>query len=154
MRKILLYILFLSAALILPQKDVDVGKLIPVELIQLDRKENLIVLSTDAGISGIGESVEAAAENMHDTTAGVVFLDTADFLVVAESAKQDIETIKEYLKPSVRLCALNAGVDLKEAAAFLGVHKPHCRLRDWEDGLELELLTNENGRLILKNEKI
>lgn len=153
MKRILFYILLLSATVVMPQKGTDVGKLIPIEVVQLDREGESVVLSTDVGTTGFGTTVEAAAENMHATTAGIVFLDTADFLLVTESARQDVETMKEYLKPSVRLCTLDEAVDLKEAASFLGVHKPQHCLREWEDGLETELITKENGRLILKNEK-
>ena len=97
MKKILLYILLLGAALIIPVEGTDVGKLLPVELVQLDKMGDTVVISTDAGATGTGETVKAAIRDMEKTAAGIVFLDTADYLLVTESAMEEVESITEHL---------------------------------------------------------
>ena len=150
MKKILLYILLLGAALILPVEGTDVGKLLPVELVQLDKMGDTVVVYTDVGATGTGETVEAAIRDMGRTTAGIVFLDTADYLLVTESAMEEVESIKEHLKPSVRVCIQHVEMNLKDAAAYLSVHKPEHQLRSCQDPQSLQILTEENGKVILK----
>ena len=150
MKKLLLYMLLLGAALVLPLEGTDVGKLLPVELVQLDKIGEMVVISTDVGATGTGETVEAAIHDMGRTTAGIVFLDTADYLLVKESAMPEVESIKEHLKPSVRVCIQHVEMNLKDAAAYLSVHKPECQLRSNQGGQKLQMLTEENGKVILK----
>lgn len=150
MKKILLYILLLGAALILPLEGTDVGKLLPVELVQLDKVGDTVVVSTDVGAAGVGDTVEAAIHDMGRTTAGIVFLDTADYLLVTESAMEEVEDIGKHLKRSVRICKQNAELNLKDAAAYLSVHKPECKLRSYQGAQTLQMLTEENGKVILK----
>lgn len=150
MKKILLYILLLGAALILPVEGTDVGKLLPVELVQLDKMGDTVVISTDAGATGTGETVKAAIRDMEKTAAGIVFLDTADYLLVTESAMEEVESIKEHLKPSVRVCIQHVEMNLKDAAAYLSVHRPEHRLRSCQDPQSLQILTEESGKVILK----
>ena len=150
MKEILLYILLLGAALILPVEGTDVGKLLPVELVQLDKMGDTVVISTDAGATGTGETVKAAIRDMEKTAAGIVFLDTADYLLVTESAMEEVESIKEHLKPSVRVCIQHVEMNLKDAAAYLSVHRPEHQLRSCQDPQSLQILTEENGKVILK----
>ena len=150
MKEILLYILLLGAALILPLEGTDVGKLLPVELVQLDKMGDTVVISTDAGATGTGETVKAAIRDMEKTAAGIVFLDTADYLLVTESAVEEVESIKEYLKPSVRVCIQHVEMNLKEAAAYLSVHRPEHQLRSCQDPQSLQILMEESGKVILK----
>ena len=154
MKKILLYILLLTAVVVIPQQGTDVGKLLPVELVWLDRVEDQVLVSTDVGAGGIGPTVKDAIENMKETTAGEIFLDTADFLLVTERGQEELASIKELLKPSVRVCVANSEMDLKDAASYLAVHKPLVRLRQCSSLKELPILAEENGKIILKeNEK-
>ena len=150
MKKLLLYILLLGAALILPVEGTDVGKLLPVELVQLDKMGDTVVISTDAGATGTGETVKAAIRDMEKTAAGIVFLDTADYLLVTESAMEEVESIKEHLKPSVRVCIQHVEMNLKDAAAYLSVHRPEHQLRSCQDPQSLQILTEESGKVILK----
>ena len=150
MKKILLYMLLLGAALVLPLEGSDVGSLLPVELVQLDKMGDSVVISTDAGTTGTGETVKTAIRDMEKTAVGIVFLDTADYLLVKESAMPEVESIKEHLKPSVRVCIQHVEMNLKDAAAYLSVHKPECQLRSNQGGQKLQMLTEENGKVILK----
>ena len=149
MKRIVVYVAALIAALVVPLKGTDIGKLQPVALVQLYKEGETIFIVTDTGDSGIGDTVEAAFENLEETTSGIVFLDTADFLLVSKSATDAINTLGVYLKPSVRICYAEPDVDPVEAAKYLAVHKPMVRLKDSENHNNADVLSRENGRLIM-----
>lgn len=149
MKRIVVYIAALLAALVVPLKGTDIGKLQPVALVQLYKEGETVIIVTDTGDSGIGDTVEAAFENLEETTSGIVFLDTADFLLVSKSATDAIDTLGVYLKPSVRICYAEQDIDPVEAAKYLAVHKPMVRLKDGENHDNADVLSRENGRLIM-----
>lgn len=150
MKRIALYIAALAVALLIPTKGTDIGKLQPVELASIDLEEGWIVLRTDTGDSGIGQSVEEALQNLKDTTAGIVFLDTADYLLTTPEASETAKKLTPYLKGSVRICAVEGNVDLEEAAEYLSVHPPKVILKDFLEVSELQFLQVQNDRLILQ----
>ena len=73
MKRIMVYIAALAASLLLPMRGMDVGKLQPVGLIQLYIEDETVFIVTDTGDSGCGKTVEAAFENLEQTTSGVIF---------------------------------------------------------------------------------
>ena len=150
MKKLVLYFLLLGAALLLPTEGTDVGKLLPVEVVQLNMEGDRVVIATDVGATGSGLTIYEAVENMNDTTGSVVFLDTADFLLIAATARTEAVALKEYLKGNVRVCGVDAGIELKNAAKFLAVHKPKLRLRDYQGVWPTETLAAEGIKMMLK----
>ncbi|MBR4291462.1 MAG: hypothetical protein IKT52_12620 [Oscillospiraceae bacterium] len=150
MKKIVLYVLLLGATLLFPVQGEDVGKLLPVEVVQIYKEEDRVVIATDVGASGTGATVKEAIENLKATSAGIIFLDTADYLLFDESAKEEIGQLETYLKRSVRVSASDGEIDLHEAAAFLAVHQPAARLKSYKEHNKTEILTKEAGRMILK----
>ena len=150
MRKIVIYILLLAAALLLPVDGTDVGKLVPVEVVHLYKEGGALVLSTDLGETGVGATVREAVSNLKETTAGIIFLDTANYLIVDKAAEQEVLQMQEYLKSSVRVCVCDGKMDLDGTAAFLNVHRPSVKLKAYNAAETTQLLTKENGRLILK----
>ena len=150
MKKIIWYCLLLGAAFLVPVQGTDVGKLLPVELIQIYKEADTVVIATDAGPTGSGTTVDEAVADMKATASGIVFLDTADHLLVKDLTEEEIDALEKYLKPSVRVCAQIGQIDPEEASAFLRVHKPKRQLKDWEEGNRAQVLTVENGRMILK----
>lgn len=152
MKKILIYVLLLSVVLLLPMQGTDVGKLHPVELVYVYKEAETVKIITDTGDMGEGATAKKAIDDLKATTAGIVFLDTADYLLINENSKEVIEKIKPKLKPSVRVCVLHIDADLTEAAEFLSVHKPQLRLKDTGENSDMEILTIENGRFVLKKD--
>lgn len=149
MKRLVFYLTVLGAALLVPLRGTDVGKLQPVGLVQLYKEGDAVFVVTDTGDSGWGHTVEAAFENLKQTTAGVVFLDTADFLLVSKDAVNEIRGLERYLKKSVRVCFGEADIDPAEAAEYLNVHRPSVRLREGNRVWSAQSLTYENGRLIM-----
>lgn len=150
MKRIVIYIALLGASLLLPLKGEDVGKLLPVELVQLYKDGNTVIIATDTGDFGRGETVEAALENLKTTTAGLIFLDTADYLLISEDGMSEAAELKGYLKPTVRICRTEEKIDLLEAAEYLSIHKPTTRIKAYKGGELPEKLVKEDGRLRLK----
>ena len=150
MRKIAIYILLLGAASIIPRNGTDVAKLHPVELVQLYKEKDTIVIATDTGAVGKGTSTEEAVANLNATTPGIVFLDTARYLLLSESAKEQSTALECYLKPKVRVCAGESEIDPKEAALYLDTRYPTTRLKDLSSAVALEKLVMEDGRIVLK----
>lgn len=150
MKKVVIYVVLLFLALMMPVRGTDVGKLIPVELLRIDKEEESVIIMTDLGVSGTGATVEAAIENLKLTAAGVIFLDTADYLIIDDGARQEGTALEEHLNPSVRVCISDGEIDMEMAAAYLDTHEPKTKLRDYDSSGTYEILTTENGKMILK----
>lgn len=150
MKKSIIYVLLLGALFLFPLQGEDVGKLLPVELVYLHREGDVVVITTDTEAAGAGKTVNAALDNLKATTAGIVFLDTADYLLVDENAVSDVDALKNHLKSSVRVCKSVPDVDLKEAAVYLAVHKPQMKLKEYSANVGIQQLIIENDRMELK----
>lgn len=150
MKKIVLYAVLLGATLLVPVQGTDVGKLIPVELLWIYKEDDAVVIDTDLGESGTGATVASAIENLKSTTAGIIFLDTADYLLVDDGARVEGAALGNYLKSSVRVCISEGEIDVKRAAKLLSAHKPETKLRDYDSNGKYDVLKIENGKMILK----
>lgn len=150
MRRILIYIVLLTAVLLMPSKGTDIGKLLPVEVVSIYKENGRVVLETDTQDRGVGNTVDEAVENLKATTAGILYLDTADYLLIDLSAAETVRDLAAHLKPSVQLCAAEPGIDLAEAAEFLAVHPPEQTLKTYGKAADLQQLSIEEERLILK----
>ena len=65
----------------------DIGKLQPVALLQLSREARTLVIETDTGDMGQGETLEEAFEDLKQSTPAAIFLETADYLLVTEDTR-------------------------------------------------------------------
>ena len=153
MKRTALYAALLLAALLVPMERCDVGKLKPVEVVHLYMERDAVILETDTGDMGIGRSVAEAYENLKRTTAGIIFLDTADYLLVEESAKNEVAAMGQWVKPSVRVCFAQRGIDLTAAASYLSTHKPATKLRGFDSDLGAEKLIIRGGKILLQKMK-
>lgn len=147
MRRSLIYIILIVAAMLVPAERLDVGKLQPMKLVYISNDANGVRLETDTGDSGTGETVEKAFRNLKETTPGIIFLDTADYLLVNKGAEDLIDDMNVYLKEDVRICCTEDIVDLTAAAEYLTVHEPQIKLRDWKYARSTEWLAVENDRM-------
>lgn len=140
MKRILFYILILATVLVLPTAGVDVGKLQPVQTIAVFREGENWVIQTDTEDYGKGYSVEKAFENLMETTPAVIYLDTADYLILQEDAVEAIDELRVRLKDSVALYLYKGEPDLKQVSKYLTVHGKKVKLKYWDQGEELPLL--------------
>lgn len=149
MRKLLVYIAIIAAALVIPMNRTDVGRLIPVEAVFIYETEGGIVLETDTGDAGIGETVGEAVQNLKDLAPGIIFLDTADYLLATPGLNDKLEEIGAYLKESVRVCLAENGIDVSEAAVYLAAHQPKMSLKVAKTTEIKQKLQDIGGKIIL-----
>lgn len=150
MRKWMIYLLLVAGAFLFPKRPVELGKLIPVELILVEKAHGTYLVRTDTGDVGQGGNLQSAIENLHATAAGDIFLDTARYLLVTEETMDTIPEISGYLKGKTYLCKTENGADPETAAQYLAAHPPKLHLKDWEMGGKPELLQQIEGRCSLQ----
>ena len=130
MRKVL-YVLLLIPLLFVPLNRVDVGKLLPIEAVAVYMDGDKVVLETDTAHTGVGKTAEQALEALKENTAAVVYLDTAAYLLVSGDAISQVDSLRPYLKGSVRVCICDARGAVKDAVKYVSVHKICPKLRAW-----------------------
>ncbi len=136
----------------LPFTSSDVGQLRPVQTIALSIQADQVVVQTDTGDRGIGDSWPTAWADLVLTAPGTIFVGTAGFLLLEESATGLLPQLLEdqALSPNCALCQVSEAVDLTTAGEFLTAHTPDMTLRTAraESG-PLPKLMVEDGRYCL-----
>lgn len=120
MRKIL-YIIILLALLFAPVKRLDVAKLMPIEALAIYTDGEEIVVETDSEDVGRGKTIEEAVVNLKESADQIIYLDTAEYLLVAEDLREETQKIIEYLKADIKIRSYQGG-EIKEEAAYLDAH--------------------------------
>ena len=134
--------------LAVPIEPSDIGKLRPVQVVSVYKENAWVVMETDTGDKGFGSTAQQALQNLKDTSTGVIYLDTAEYLLLSKDTVDAAEELRKELKSSVRLCLAAKQVDMVEAAKFLGVHGSLPKLKDWEKDTELPVLSTFGNSLI------
>ena len=147
MKRCILYIMIAVAVLVVPVERTDVADLRPVQTVALYETPDGYLLETDTGDFGQGGTVDAAYQDLLRTTPGVIYLDTADFLLVSENSQSRIPEIGKYLKTSVRCCLVSGQWDLEEVSEFLSVHNDLPEISGWKSGGKLPVLDCTARRL-------
>ena len=112
----------------------DVATLEPVQTVYLAADGGAITLQTDTGAKGSGKNLDAALENLHQTTSSIVFLDTAEYLLVDPKLTHLIMSMQHSLRPSCRICLVNGQPDVEQSGAFLKTHQPEMTMKDYLAG--------------------
>lgn len=115
------YVMILALTLLMPVERLDIAKLQPVEAVAVYKEKGMIVLKTDKESVGKGVTAQQALENLKENTPAVVYLDTADYLLIGEGAENTANLIQSWLKPSVKT-AKYLGGSVKEETEYLKVH--------------------------------
>ena len=149
MKRIILYIGILALVIAAPVKPMNIGKLRPVRIVSVYKENGWTVIETDTDDKGIGGTALQALQNMKDTSDGVIYLDTADYLLLTKDTEEAVAELYGNLKPSVRLCMKSGVTDLKKAASYLQTHGELPKLKGWKKGAELPLLSTFGDSLIL-----
>ena len=141
MKRTILYIGILALVLAAPVKPMEIEKLRPVQIVSVYKKNDWTVVETDTEDIGIGASVEQAVQNMKDTSGGVIYLDTAEYLLLTKETEETAERLRAELKPSVGICLMTGVEDLQKAVLFLQSHGELPKLKEWKKGRELPILS-------------
>lgn len=148
MKRIILYIGILAALLAAPAKPSDVGKLLPVQVVSIYKEGDWTVIKTDTENIGMGGTPEQALENLKASASGIIYLDTAEYLLLSKDSLDAVEALRDKLKPSVRLCFAAKQIDLKNAGKYLSVHGQLPKLDAWKTDTELPVLGTFGDSLI------
>ena len=120
--RILLYIIILVAMFFAPVDRLDIAKLEPVEAVAVYMEEGRVTLQTDGEDIGSGVAAQEALADLKENALAVIYLDTADYLLVGEGAEEAAKDLQQYLQKSVQIGKYNGG-NIKEEAQYLDVHK-------------------------------
>ena len=126
----------------------DIGRLRPVEAVQLYEKAGLLFLKTDTGDVGWGLTVEQAVRKMKETAPGEIYLDTADYLVLEEGAETYLDSLRYYLKDRTAMVYGTERVNLQQVVSYLRMHRPSGKLGN--SRIPKEMLSIEGGKMVLK----
>lgn len=146
MKRILLYAGILAVLFAAPVERLDVGKLRPVQVVWVYKEDDWVVIQTDTGDVGIGETAQQALKNMEDTTSGVIYLDTAQYLLLSKDGDDAVEELRNALKPKTRICHAEGEIDIAEAGKFLSSHEDLPLLKDWKTGQNLPVISTFRKR--------
>lgn len=132
------YILILGLMFAAPVRKLDVAHLEPVEVVMLCVEKNMVCLRTDTKAVGYGQTAKEALKDMEKTTPGVIYLDTAEYLLAEEDALIFVDELRSELNDTVKLCAAE-NVDMEIADEYLETHGKLPKLKDWKKGDPLPL---------------
>ena len=149
MKRFPVYLVLAAVLLWVPVRRTDVGKLRPVQVIAVYEENGQVTLETDTQDRGKGKTGLEALNNLKATTPAVIYLDTADFLLMGDGTDDRIAELEGRLKKSVKLCRVTEKMNLKDAAAYLRVHKQLPSLKVWKTGIKIPYLQIYEGRFIL-----
>lgn len=149
MKRILLYTALLAATLLVPVERSDVGKLRPIETVSVYKENDWVVLRTDTDDVGIGATAAQALQNMKDSASGIIYLDTAAYLLVDKNAQDTAEELRDALKDKVQLCLATKEIEPADATKYLSAHGGLPRMEGWKMGQELPALMQYGNRLII-----
>jgi len=135
----------------MPFEGSDVAKLKPVEVVRIERKDSIIMVQTDTGDSGQGQDLPSAFADLKQRTAGQVFLETADYLLIDTEAEPLLPELTAWLRPACGVCICNVPVELEQVALFLNTHSPantlqRCQIAD----VTLQRLSVKEGQMKLE----
>lgn len=153
MKRWAIYLLLFAAAAALGTSaftGTDVGELLPVEAVRVSVREGELLLETDTGDTGRGADVDAALRDLKESAPGNLFLETADYLILAPGSEPFLRELYGFLRPSCGVCVEDGEADMERIGEFLSAHKPETTLRDWRNGSEdLPVLRTREGRMEL-----
>lgn len=127
----------------------DVGRLEPVEAVQVCQEKGRITLKTDTGQWGRGATTEEALENLKATADREVFLETAVWLLLDPDLQEELPALAALLRPNCRLCLYQGSAELGEIARYLNQQKLTFPLKQWEKG-KIPVLYEREGQLHLE----
>ena len=128
----------------------DVADLDPVRALYVDAVDGRVLVETDQGAWGSGETLEMALQDMDRSWASEVYLETSEFLVVSERTQGRVGELWRVLRPSCEVCVGVGELDLERAVEYLHRHRPEVTLMEYRAGeRQLPRLVEREGRMEL-----
>lgn len=128
----------------------DVARLQPVEVLRVEMEGSGIRVETDTGEAGRGSDLSEAFGDLKAGTAGDIFLDTVEFVLLAPGAEPLTGELMDHLRPACQVCLEDGRADLSKAAAFLDIHRPQLTLMHCRETVQLyPVLVTKEGEMKL-----
>ena len=144
----LLGLLLVAALGGMPFSGNDVARLKPVEVVQVTSDGDMLVVKTDTGDYGVGSTLDHAFSDMNRTASGLIFLETAEYVLLNPSAARFIPELTSYLRSGCGVCFVVGDADLQATARFFDVKPPQVTLQDCRaEGAVPQMLYVLEGRM-------
>ena len=124
-------IAILLLSLFAPVERLDVAKLQPVQTVAVSMNGQEVVLETDTGDVGRGVTGKEALKDLQENALSVIYLDTAEYLLVADGAEYQAEQLRPHLSGMVRVGEYGGG-SVEEETKYWKIHGDLPKLRDWK----------------------
>ena len=141
MKRWILYIVILALVVAVPAKPMNIGKLLPIRAVGVYKEGSWYRIETDTGNQGFGSTVPQALRNMKDTASGIIYLDTAEYLVLTDATENIAVELEPELRTSIKVCMATKPMDLAQVAEYLDVHKGLPKFEAYKKGAELPLIS-------------
>lgn len=128
--RMVLYVVIIASLCLIPLERLNVADLEPVQVVAVYREAGQVILETDTGDLGKGTDVQQALADMKAHTHTVIYLDTAEYLLVEAGAEEQARILSAKLKGGVRVAPYNGG-DLQQEAKYADLHNDLPKLRKW-----------------------
>lgn len=143
----------------LPRTGTDAAKLLPAQVLVIAQEEGQITVESDNGVSGSGAALPDALASMRENAEGTLFLDTAEHIVLLQSAQALLPAAarQRQFRPAAKLYLADMDVlAAEDCVDFLQAHPGSVTLADAHAALlrgealsPAILLPGENGGIIL-----
>lgn len=134
----------------LPERGMEISRLRPASLLYVYESEGNVVMQTDMGDRGEGGNPKDALLDLKRCAPGIVFLDTAQHLILTEQTLALLSEISEILQPTAEVWIGKNGLDAKKAEAYLSAHPTGATLLAVQTrNAEIPVLKREKGRLCI-----
>lgn len=143
----------------LPRTGTDAAKLLPAQVLVIAQEEGQITVESDNGVSGSGATLPDALASMRENAEGTIFLDTAEHIVLLQSAQALLPAAarQRQFRPAAKLYLADMNVlAAEDCVDFLQAHPGSVTLADTHAALlrgealsPAILLPGENGGIIL-----
>ena len=162
MNRICIWLLAAASAIclcMLPRTGTDAAKLLPAQVLVIGSEGSVITVEADNGASGTGPSLAAALADMAERAEGTLFLDTAEHVVLLQSAEALLPAAagQQQFRPAAKLyLARMQQLHAAEAVEFLQAHPgtltlalARAALARGDQIRPAQLLPTENGGMKL-----
>ncbi len=153
MKKVILLvavIVIVTITGLLPFAGTDIAKLHPIEVLAVSRAGGILRLQTDSGMLGSGENIEEALQNLRLSSAGNIFLDTANYLLIAPDCTEEIVTLWNYIRPACQVYYFKGDGKYKEIGNYLESHPSRATVLGYIQGeadIPLLIMEGESVRI-------
>lgn len=117
----------------LPRTGADAAELLPAQVLVIARENGQITVESDNGASGTGATLPDALDSMGKSAAGTLFLDTAEHIVLLQSARELLPAAarQERFRPAAKLyLARMEALDAEECVTYLQAHPGRLTLAE------------------------